>query len=142
MALKCPQSYITREIKSLIYRAHNLCTLKEDRHKEMEFLKNTFIATDCPPRLVDVIFKKYIPRRQDTNFMTWHSMKRIKIWGFLQNSSRAVVVYMHMHTGARLASLNYGQVSWIQKCDFSFEGASLCQFHIARTWNKSLTSWA
>ena len=55
-------------MKSLIYRAYDLCTLKEDRDEELEFLKNTFIANYCTPRLVDGIFKKYIPRRHDANY--------------------------------------------------------------------------
>ena len=46
----------------------DLYTLKEGRDKELEFLKNTFIVNDCPPRLVDGIFKKYIPRRHDANY--------------------------------------------------------------------------
>ena len=53
-----PKSYITGAMKSLIYR-----------DKELEFLKNTVIANDCPPRLVDGISKKYIPRRHDANYM-------------------------------------------------------------------------
>ena len=42
--------------------------MKEDRDEELEFLKNTFIANDCPPKLVDGIFKKYIPFRDDANY--------------------------------------------------------------------------
>ena len=55
-------------MKSLIYRAYDLCTLKEDRDEELEFLKDTFIANDCPARLGDGRFKKYIPRRHDANY--------------------------------------------------------------------------
>ena len=51
-----------------MYRAYDLCTLKEDRNEELEFLKNTFIVNDCPPRLVDEIFKKYIPCRHNANY--------------------------------------------------------------------------
>ena len=50
-----PKSYITRAMKSLIYRAFDLRTLKEDRDEELEFLKDTFIANDCLPGLVDGI---------------------------------------------------------------------------------------
>ena len=63
-----PKSFITGATKSLTFRAYDLCTMKEDRHEELEFLKNTFIVNDCPPRLVDGIFKKYIPRRHNANY--------------------------------------------------------------------------
>ena len=56
-----PRSYITGAMKSLIHRAYNLCTLQEDRKDELEFLKDTFIANDCPVTVVDEVFKNYIP---------------------------------------------------------------------------------
>ena len=36
-----------------------------DRDDELDFLKDTFIFDDCPPRLGDGVFKKYIPPRHD-----------------------------------------------------------------------------
>ena len=44
-----PKSYITGTMKTLIYRAYDLCTLREDidREEELEFLKDTSIANDC-----------------------------------------------------------------------------------------------
>ena len=50
-------------MKSLIHRAYDLCTLLEDRKDELEFLKDTFIATDCPVTVVDKVFKNYIPQK-------------------------------------------------------------------------------
>ena len=58
-----PRSYITGAMKSLIHRAYDLCTLQEDRKDELEFLKDTFIANDCPVTVVDEVFKNYIPRK-------------------------------------------------------------------------------
>ena len=50
-------------MKTLIYRAYDLCTLREDREEELEFLKDTFIANDCPVKVVDSVFQKYIPHK-------------------------------------------------------------------------------
>ena len=58
-----PRSYITKAMQSLIHRAYDLCTLQEVRKDELEFLKDTFIANDCPVTVVDEVFKNYIPRK-------------------------------------------------------------------------------
>ena len=38
----------TGSIKTLIFRVYDLCTEIKDRNKELEFLKDTFIANDFP----------------------------------------------------------------------------------------------
>jgi len=58
-----PKSYITGTMKTLIYRAYDLCTLREDREEELELLKDTFIVNDCPVKVVDSVFQKYIPHK-------------------------------------------------------------------------------
>ena len=62
-----PRSYITGAMKSLIRRACDLCTLQEDRMDELESLKDTFIANDCPVKVVDRVFGKYIPHKYRPN---------------------------------------------------------------------------
>ena len=42
---------------TLIYRAYELCTLKKDTKDELECLKDTFIANDCPIKVVDAIHR-------------------------------------------------------------------------------------
>ena len=52
------KSVITGAMKTLIFRAYELCTLKEHQEEELDFLKNTFIANDCPIKVVDRVFGK------------------------------------------------------------------------------------
>ena len=44
----------TGSIKTLIFRAFDLCTEIKDRNEELEFLKDTFIANDIPINIVDI----------------------------------------------------------------------------------------
>ena len=53
----------TGSVKTLIFRAYDLCTLIKDRNEELEFLKDAFIANDFPINIVDRIFQKYIPHK-------------------------------------------------------------------------------
>ena len=46
----------TGSIKTLIFRAYDLCTEIIDCNEELEFLKDTFIANDFPINIVDRIF--------------------------------------------------------------------------------------
>ena len=57
----------TGSIKTLIFRAYDLCTEIKDRNEELEFLKDTFIANDFPINIVDRIFQKYIPHKYRTD---------------------------------------------------------------------------
>ena len=59
----------TRSIKTLIFRAYDLCTEIKDSNEELEFLKDTFIANDFPINIVDRIlkFQKYIPHTYRTD---------------------------------------------------------------------------
>ena len=57
----------TGSIKTLIFRAYDLCTEIKDRNEELEFLKDTFIANDIPINIVDRIFQKYIPQKYRTD---------------------------------------------------------------------------
>ena len=50
-------------MKALIFRAYQLCTRKEDLEDELGFLKDTFIANDCPIKIVDQVFGIYIPHK-------------------------------------------------------------------------------
>ena len=43
-------------MKTLIFRAHELCDLEQDKEEELQFLKNTFISNDFPPQVVDKVF--------------------------------------------------------------------------------------
>ena len=43
-------------MKTLIFRAHELCDLEQDKQEELQFLKNTFISNDFPPQVVDKVF--------------------------------------------------------------------------------------
>ena len=54
-------------LKTLIFRAYDLCTKIKDRNEELEFLKDTFIANDIPINSVDRIFQKYIPQKYRTD---------------------------------------------------------------------------
>jgi len=60
-------SVITGAMKTFIFRAYELCTLREDREAELDFLKDTFIANDCPVKVVDRVFGKYIPHKYKPN---------------------------------------------------------------------------
>ena len=57
----------TGSIKTLIFRAYDLCTEIKDSNEELEFLKDTFIANDFPINIVDRIFQKYIPQKYRTD---------------------------------------------------------------------------
>jgi len=57
----------TGSIKTLIFRAYDLCTEIKDRNEELEFLKDTFIANDIPINIVDRTFQKYIPQKYRTD---------------------------------------------------------------------------
>jgi len=57
----------TDSIKTLIFRAYDLCTEIKDSNEELEFLKDTFIANDFPINIVDRIFQKYIPHKYRTD---------------------------------------------------------------------------
>ena len=57
----------TGSIKTLIFRAYDLCTEIKDRNEELEFLNDTFIANDIPINIVDSIFQKYIPQKYRTD---------------------------------------------------------------------------
>ena len=57
----------TGSIKTLIFRAYDLCTEIKGRNEELEFLKDTFIANDIPINIVDRIFQKYIPQKYRTD---------------------------------------------------------------------------
>ena len=57
----------TGSIKTLLFRAYDLCTEIKDSNEELEFLKDTFIANDIPINIVDRIFQKYIPRKYRTD---------------------------------------------------------------------------
>ena len=46
---------------------NDLCTLEADRNKEIEFLKDTFIANDCPVETVDNAFSKYVPDKYNSD---------------------------------------------------------------------------
>jgi len=48
-------------MKTLIFRAHELCDLEQDKQEELQFLKNTFISNDFPPQVVDKVFHTYKP---------------------------------------------------------------------------------
>ena len=54
-------------MKTLIFRAYDLCTEIKDRNEELDFLKDTFIANDYPVEVVDRIFDNYIPQKYRTN---------------------------------------------------------------------------
>ena len=54
-------------MKTLIFRAYDLCTEVKDRNEELDFLKDTFIANDYPVEVVDRIFDNYIPKKYRTN---------------------------------------------------------------------------
>jgi len=60
----------TGSIKTLIFRAYDLCTeimICKDSNEELEFLKDTFIANDFSINIVDRIFQKYIPQKYRTD---------------------------------------------------------------------------
>ena len=57
----------TGSIKTLIFRAYDLCTEIKDHNEELEFLEDTFIANDFPINIVDRIFQKYIPHKYRTD---------------------------------------------------------------------------
>ena len=50
-------------MKTLIFRAYDLCTEVKDRNEELHFLKDTFIANDYPVEVVDRIFDNYVHRQ-------------------------------------------------------------------------------
>ena len=47
----------TGSIKTLIFRAYDLCTQIKGRNEELEFMKDTFIANDFPINIADRILK-------------------------------------------------------------------------------------
>ena len=49
-------------IKSLLYRAHKLCSTEEDLKEELDFITNTFISNGYPPHKVDEIVRSYSPQ--------------------------------------------------------------------------------
>jgi len=55
-----PRLVILGAMKTLIFRAYELCTLTEDWEEALDFLKDAFIANDCPVKVVDRVFGKYI----------------------------------------------------------------------------------
>ena len=54
-------------MKTLIFRAYDLCTEIKDRNEDLDFLKDTFITNDYPVEVVDKIFDNYIPWKYRTN---------------------------------------------------------------------------
>ena len=54
-------------IKTLIFRAYDLCTEIKERNEDLDFLKDIFIANDYPVEVVDRIFDNYIPQKYRTN---------------------------------------------------------------------------
>ena len=48
MDLNIPMVTKTGSIKTLIFRAYDLCTEIKDSNEELELLKDTFIANDFP----------------------------------------------------------------------------------------------
>ena len=52
-------------MKTLIFRAHELCDLEQDKQEELQFLKNTFISNDFPPQVVDQVFHTYKPGQKN-----------------------------------------------------------------------------
>ena len=45
----CSEETLIGTMKTLIFRANQLCDLKEDLEDELNFLKDTFISNDFPP---------------------------------------------------------------------------------------------
>ena len=56
----CSEECLIGTMKTLIFRAHELCDLEQDKQEELQFLKNTFISNDFPPQVVDKVFHTYI----------------------------------------------------------------------------------
>jgi len=75
-----PRSVITEAMKALIFRAYQRCTRKEDLEDELGFLKDTFIANDCPIKVVDGVFGKYIPHRYKSDQAKSRSGLYRNIW--------------------------------------------------------------
>ena len=57
----CSEECLIGIMKTLIFREHKLCDLKQDKQEELRFLKHTFISTDFPPQVVDQVFHTYRP---------------------------------------------------------------------------------
>ena len=57
----CSEETLIGSVKTLIFRAHQLCDLEEDLNDELNFLKDTFISNDFPPDIIDRVFKSYKP---------------------------------------------------------------------------------
>ena len=57
----CSEECLIGTMKTLIFRAHELCDLEQDKQEELQFLKNTFISNDFPPQVVDKVFHTYKP---------------------------------------------------------------------------------
>ena len=54
-------------MKTLIFRAYDLCIEIKDRNEELDFLKDTFIANDYAVEVVDRIFDDYVPQKYTTD---------------------------------------------------------------------------
>ena len=60
-----PKATKIGSIKTLIFRAYDLCTLPEDRENELNFLSDTFISNGYPIEVVDKVISRYTPKTQD-----------------------------------------------------------------------------
>ena len=61
-----PKAMKMGRIKTLIFRAYDLCTLPEDREEELNFLSDTFISNGYPIEVVDRVMSSYIPQKHRT----------------------------------------------------------------------------
>jgi len=75
-------------MKTLIFRAYKLCDLPEDLNEELLFLKDTFIANDFPPKVVDRVFASYKPDQKEENEQFDYTLTVPFIPGFSENLKR------------------------------------------------------
>ena len=75
-------------MKTLIFRAYKLCDLPEDLKEELLFLKDTFIANDFPPKVVDRVFASYKPDQKEENEQFDYTLTVPFIPGFSENLKR------------------------------------------------------
>ena len=85
--MQCKRS-INWNYENFDFQVYKLCDLPEDLNEELLFLKDTFIANDFPPKVVDRVFASYKPDQKEENEQFDYTLTVPFIPGFSENLKR------------------------------------------------------